>query len=226
MGDTEGTNGKILEMARQEFLEKGFQDASLRTIVRKAGVTTGAFYRYYPTKEALFEALVKPHADQVISLLDQGIGQIQSMTPREQTDAMTQVTADYMDRILDYVYDHYDSFKLLICQAAGTVYENFLHELVEHEVKATYQYMEALKSMGHPVPSLDEGLCHMISSGLFSGMFEMVVHDMNQEDARRRIIQLREFHTGGWERILGVAFQKREGNEEIPERSEAENPGS
>ena len=39
--------------AMQEFLEKGFQSASLRNIVKIAGVTTGAFYGYYDSKEAL-----------------------------------------------------------------------------------------------------------------------------------------------------------------------------
>lgn len=44
--------------AMQEFLEKGFKSASLRNIVKTAGVTTGAFYGYYNSKEDLFEALM------------------------------------------------------------------------------------------------------------------------------------------------------------------------
>ena len=38
---------KIQEAALAEFLEKGFQGASLRQIVKNAGVTTGAFYGYF-----------------------------------------------------------------------------------------------------------------------------------------------------------------------------------
>ena len=52
------TREKILEAGKKEFLEKGFRDASLRTIVKEAGVTTGAFYGYYKSKEDLFDALV------------------------------------------------------------------------------------------------------------------------------------------------------------------------
>ena len=44
--------------AKAEFMEKGFQAASLRNIVKTAGVTTGAFYGYYDSKEELFAALV------------------------------------------------------------------------------------------------------------------------------------------------------------------------
>ncbi|MCI1931813.1 MAG: TetR/AcrR family transcriptional regulator [Clostridia bacterium] len=49
---------RIHKAAKGEFLEKGFQAASLRNIVKKAGVTTGAFYGYYNSKEELFDALV------------------------------------------------------------------------------------------------------------------------------------------------------------------------
>ena len=44
----------ILEAGKEEFLEKGFKSASLRNIVKTAGVTTGAFYGYFSGKEALF----------------------------------------------------------------------------------------------------------------------------------------------------------------------------
>lgn len=206
MGEKSGTLERILEAAEAEFLEKGFQAASLRKIVKEAGVTTGAFYRYYPTKEALFDALVKPHADAVMGFFDQGLAAIRELPAQEQTGAMSSVTEDCIGKILDYVYDHYTGIKLLLCSAGGTVYEDFIHEMTEKEVDATYRYIEAIESTGHPMPKIDRELCHMISSGMFSGMFEMVVHDMEKEAAVRRIRQLREFHTGGWMRIMGVDF--------------------
>ena len=52
------TRERILEAGRREFLRSGFRGASLRAIAREAGVTTGAFYGYYASKEALFDALV------------------------------------------------------------------------------------------------------------------------------------------------------------------------
>lgn len=38
---------KMLEAAKAEYLQKGFKSASLRNIVKTAGVTTGVFYGYY-----------------------------------------------------------------------------------------------------------------------------------------------------------------------------------
>ena len=59
---TTATLEKIQKAALAEFLDKGFQGASLRQIVKNAGVTTGAFYGYFSSKEALFASIVEPHA--------------------------------------------------------------------------------------------------------------------------------------------------------------------
>ena len=60
--NSSATLEKIQQAALDEFSEKGFFGASLRQIVKQAGVTTGAFYGYYSSKEALFAAIVEPHA--------------------------------------------------------------------------------------------------------------------------------------------------------------------
>ena len=54
---------RIHEAAKAEFMEKGYEKASLRNIVRSLGMTTGAFYGYYKSKEELFEAIVGERYD-------------------------------------------------------------------------------------------------------------------------------------------------------------------
>lgn len=206
MAENSVTRDRILQIAEQEFLKNGFQGASLRSIVKAAGVTTGAFYRYYPTKEALFEALVKPHADHIKSLYCNAVAGLEALPAESQPVEMTQCSNDCIEQMLNYIYEHYDRFKLLLCASYGTVYENFLHELVELEVDSTYRFIKSMESTGRKMPELDRELCHMIASGLFSGIFEMVIHDMDQSQARRRVQQLREFYTGGWERLFGITF--------------------
>lgn len=55
---SEITKEKILQSAKTEFLENGFIAASLRTIAGNASLTTGAMYRHFKDKDALFCALV------------------------------------------------------------------------------------------------------------------------------------------------------------------------
>jgi len=59
----DSTQTRILDAGKAEFLEKGYKNASLRSIAQKARVTTGAIYGYYPDKAALYGALVSGPAD-------------------------------------------------------------------------------------------------------------------------------------------------------------------
>lgn len=49
---------QILDGARQMFLSKGFEGASVQDIARAAQVSKGTLYVYFDNKEAMFEALV------------------------------------------------------------------------------------------------------------------------------------------------------------------------
>ena len=46
----------------------------------------------------------------------------------------------------------------------------------------------------------------MIYSGFFSAIFQIIEHDMDRETAIENVRQLKEFYTGGWERIWKVKF--------------------
>jgi AcrR family transcriptional regulator len=48
----------ILEGAKRAFAEKGFDGASMQDLARAAGMSAGNFYRYFPSKDAIVEAMI------------------------------------------------------------------------------------------------------------------------------------------------------------------------
>src|SRR5690242_17692239 len=50
---------ELLEAALDVFTEKGFAGARMEDIAARAAVSKGTIYLYYPSKEAVFEALVR-----------------------------------------------------------------------------------------------------------------------------------------------------------------------
>jgi TetR/AcrR family transcriptional regulator, transcriptional repressor for nem operon len=56
--DSERTRGRLLQAASREIYRSGFQSASLDTILAVAGVTKGALYYHFKSKEALGYAVV------------------------------------------------------------------------------------------------------------------------------------------------------------------------
>lgn len=49
---------EILALVRSTFAEKGFDGASMQDLARAAGMSVGNFYRYFPSKAAIVEALI------------------------------------------------------------------------------------------------------------------------------------------------------------------------
>lgn len=72
---------KLLDAAAEEFGEKGFHEASVSSITRRAGVALGSFYTYFDSKDALFRALVGDMSEKVRtsarSALHEGMGALE-----------------------------------------------------------------------------------------------------------------------------------------------------
>ena len=203
---------KIQQAALEEFSEKGFLGASLRQIVKNAGVTTGAFYKhfkdkealfYFSSKEALFASLVEPHAAALMGRFMEAQTGFAELPEQEQPAHMGEASSDYVDWMVDYICEHREPVNLLLCRAEGTSYEHFVHNMVEVEVEYTLKYMEVLRRLGKDIPQLDQSLCHIIASGMFNGLFEIVIHDMPREQAHRDVTQFRTFYTAGWLELMG-----------------------
>ena len=109
-----GVYDRVLECAKEEFLSKGFLDASLRTIAQEAGTSTGSIYTRFGDKEGLFRCLVEPVVDEFRAMfreIQENFHQLDNETQRAE---MGQYTARHQMDLLDYIYDHFDVFRLLL----------------------------------------------------------------------------------------------------------------
>ncbi len=193
----------ILSAAMEEFLEKGFKSASLRNIVKKAGVTTGAFYGYYNSKETLFEALVGEHYDFMMNCFCKAQKDFAQIPPQEQPDNLSSVSGECMYEMLLYAYEHLKEFKLILCCSDGTRFSGLIDEMVEIETKGTHDYLEVLEKLGRPSPPIDERLEHILITGMFNTFFELIIHEMPLEQAKHYLKEMRDFYTAGWMKIMG-----------------------
>ena len=202
----ERTREKILDTAIKHFLRDGFSGASLRSIVKDAGLTTGAFYKYYPTKEMLFDALIDPYIEHIYEIYDGILADFEKLSASDQTRNMSDTSSDGMEQMVDYIYDHYDNFRLLLKCGDSGKFELFIHNMVEREMKSSLKYMEKMKEAGVKIPVVEESLMHMIYTGFFSSVFQIIEHDIDRETAKKNVHQLKEFNTGGWERLWNIEF--------------------
>ena len=132
---------KIQQAALEEFSQKGFLGASLRQIVKNAGVTTGAFYGYFSSKEALFASIVEPHAAALMGKFMEAQTTFAELPEKEQPEHMGIESSQCLNWMVEYICAHRQPVKLLLCKAEGTSYEHFVHNMVEQEGEYTIRYM-------------------------------------------------------------------------------------
>ena len=58
-------SNEILALIRHSFVEKGFDGASMQDLARAAEMSVGNFYRYFPSKSAIIEAMITRDLDEM-----------------------------------------------------------------------------------------------------------------------------------------------------------------
>jgi AcrR family transcriptional regulator len=75
---------RILEAARQVFLEHGFAGARTRRIAEEAGITEALLYRYFPSKADIFRAAVHEPLERFVEQLLATTADIERQGDRQQ----------------------------------------------------------------------------------------------------------------------------------------------
>ena len=197
------TLDRIHRAAKTEFLEKGYKDASLRNIVKSVGMTTGAFYGYYKSKEELFAALVGEHYAYLLNCFQKAQKEFADLPHEQQPEVMSEISGACMFDMLHYAYEHLEECKLILCCSEGTKFSRLIDEMVEIEAAATHAYQEVLQELGRPSPQIDPALEHILITGMFHTFFELVIHEMPLQNAENYVKEMRAFYTAGWMKIMG-----------------------
>nr|MCR5731403.1 TetR/AcrR family transcriptional regulator [Sphaerochaetaceae bacterium] len=157
--DKKETLKKIVSAARSEFQKTGFEKASIRKIASDAGLTSAALYRHFSSKEEIFSYLVDPGIKAMRQWMEMHEKTSYEMIDLGNIDEAKSESS--IDMIKEVVFPHLDAFKLLLCSAQGTKYENFIHETVEEHQKGLRRGLEYLKDKGYPVMDISDETLHM-----------------------------------------------------------------
>ena len=181
---------RIFESARKEFLENGFEKASLKAICEGAGVTTGALYKRYKGKEDLFSAVVEQTVADLYEVAHaRGDKDPAAMSDQELIKAWDMDGADMM-WWFRFLYDRRDDFYLLLSCSQGTRYANFPHDWVELLTKATSAYLAEAQRRGLCRNDVEPAELHILLSAFWTTIYEPFIHHFTWEqiEAHCRIV--------------------------------------
>ena len=194
---------KIVAAAFKEFLDYGFQEASMRRIASACGMSASGLYKHFHGKEDMFAALVDPAIDGLMALYHEiendYFEELNSQKP-------CNLWADLGEtvRAMMYVYDHFDEFKLIVCKSQGTKYEGFTHEMAELKEEVTFRYMKALVHKGISASKVNKKEFHLLVTANVEAVFQAVVHDFSRKEALHYAKTLEKFYLPAWKSLFGL----------------------
>ena len=219
------SHARIVSAAWDEFTENGYEKASMRRIGERCGLTAAALYRHFDSKEAMFDALVRPALNDMQAWVEEhyersaieqngpGTGSVDMTADNEASDQSSDtasLTADgklfnrlEIEMMRELIYPRMDEYDLLINKAAGSAYENFVHDMVSRHQSLMEDAIEKLREEGNAVRDISHEELHMLVTAYISALFEPVVHHYPLETALRYLDTVEAFFSPGWRIVIG-----------------------
>jgi AcrR family transcriptional regulator len=175
-GYKEEAKKAILETASEVFAEKGYRESTMDDVARKLGVSKGAVYQYYGSKDELFQELCGAAAKTV----EEKLG--------------TSFTGPDLRRAAEkYMISEFDRFQkrgVLMFEAFAEAPRNqSISKLVRNNyatiMEVITRFLEALKERGSLRKEMDSASVAAVLIALRHGVLATVLMGVGREDALR-----------------------------------------
>lgn len=207
MKDDRETKEKLLASAEHEFMEKGYQGASLRNICKNAGVTTGALYFFFKDKDDIFASLVTPVLGSIRAMMEEHMRQelqvVKGETPDVQDDLSDDVYASR--RIIHELYQNYDRVQLLLTKSQGSSLAGCIDEFVAFTEK-NYRVLADAQAKVSGVSAPDDYTIHWMAHMQIDAFVHLLTHEPDEEKAVAHLGDILKYLLAGWYAL----FQKDE----------------
>ena len=191
---------KILEIAREEFLQCGYGEFSMRTVAIKAGVSTSNIYNYFRGKNDLFLEILNP----TISFVEFVLNHIEeSEYFRYHYYFSYEVNKELLSNLIEFVDMNRAIIDLILFKSAGSSVENYKNELVDRYTKITLKQIkeEARKHEGFNT-DVSEFFVNTICSFYLDLVNRILKTNIDKEQMQRYAQEMLDFFYNGWKAVL------------------------
>jgi AcrR family transcriptional regulator len=157
---------KIVETALEIFSTKGYQELTMDEIAKRLGVSKGALYSYFTSKEEILKEIYKNGRQIIQKILS---------TACEGKD-FNQV----METIFKLMTEKYENdiriyFEILAIASHNENFKEILKDDYEKDLKATKEFIEKLANKGQFFSKIDSKTLAQLFRSIWMGMSEKLV---------------------------------------------------
>lgn len=172
----------ISEEALKEFKEKGYEGASIRSIAQKANTSVGNIYKYFSSKEDLYENLIGSVYNRIIDFIRQ-------FDEVEINEKALSIFNELMEKIMKIFNESSTEISILLNQSKGSKYENCKSMFVDFITRIVTEAMKYELSMkGKRLR--DNFTIYLLSYSLVESISIIVKERQDGEEVRRLILNI------------------------------------
>ena len=172
-GSTKETRAAILKSAMEVFLEVGYQEASMRKIAARAGITAGAIYKHFSGKEEMFDEIFEESGRKLMEVTESMIGI--DFTAMSDDELLNVLYSRVSVQIFDMLEGDMQLFHMLLKNDSGKCLEK-----LERGAGFALMYYDELYKRGIAVRKLSKKTVYMLSLAEFSMVCEIIADNSCQ----------------------------------------------
>jgi len=125
----------IVEEALREFKEMGYKGTSIRNIAKNAETSVGNFYKYFESKDDLYEKLIGTVYEMLMDYIDQ-------FDKVEINEKAEDIFYELMEKIMEIFKENSTELTILLNKSEGSKYENCKKTFVDFITRTVSEKME------------------------------------------------------------------------------------
>ncbi len=192
----------ITEAALRVFSERGYSRSTVAEIAKAAGVSTGNIYRYYPSKEILFDAILPADfAGKLRTLLRR---RVRTLAGVEDIRELPRGSPYHVvsDELLRFASENRLRVVLLLGRAQGSRYESFAEDTTKDLVRLAVEHYRSIR----PNAAVSSAMRFNLSR-IYRGVVTTIVDILSAFDdeaaVRDAIRSFSKYHLAGMKSFFG-----------------------
>ena len=198
MAQDKETREKLIESAKAEFMEKGYNKASLRSICAKAGVTTGALYFFFEDKADLYKAIVGKPVDKLFQIMQAHFNEDDKIIMSPYYDANEEDHSEVAQLLIHHIYTNYDAAILLLTKSQGSEYENIVDRIVDFTESKSIETMEKIAENKGKKKKVNRYMLHLVIHVVVDSFVHLVSHEPDEKKALANIKKVFKMTMHNW----------------------------
>jgi len=198
---------RLLSAARKAFVERGLDRAKVEDITQAAGMSKGAFYLHFQSKEQAFTEILSEALSELGAIVAQGHANVAKLYEQ----GLEQLVLHWLEqdiRVFDVIWKHRSIMALVLLEGGGSADYQHLTEMFVQRIEKQVEKLIAFgMERGYYRSDLDPALAAKFCSGGFDRLACQMLREKKKPDLRALMLQAHMFviHALGTPELIALA---------------------